>query len=109
MQQNIVLDPLGEPYARKVNEGGQIKTAFKGACRRAGISDFTPHDCRHTWASWFYAETRDLVALMNLGGWKSEKMVMRYTHLNPDHLAAAINCLPWENSGSPESESANVG
>lgn len=100
---------LGEPYARKADGGGQIKTAFKGACRRAGISDFTPHDCRHTWASWFYSETRDLCALMELGGWKSEKMVMRYTHLNPDHLAAAINCLPWENSGSPESESANVG
>ncbi len=101
--------PDGQPYARKADGGGQIKTAFKGACRRAGISDFTPHDCRHTWASWFYAETRDLVALMNLGGWKSEKMVMRYTHLNPDHLAAAIDRLPWENSGSPESESANVG
>ena len=100
--------PDGAPYGRKVNEGGQIKTAFKGACRRAGISNFSPHDCRHTWASWFYAETRDLRALMELGGWKSERMVFRYTHLNPDHLAAAINRLPWEKSGSPDSEAVNA-
>ena len=44
---------------------------------------------------------------MELGGWKSERMVFRYTHLNPDHLAAAINCLPWENSGSPNKEAVN--
>ena len=99
--------PDGAPYARRRDCGGPVKTAFKGACRRAGIADFTPHDCRHTWASWFYAATRDLGALMELGGWKSETMVLRYVHLNPDHLAAAINSLPWENSGSPGKVVAN--
>jgi hypothetical protein len=43
----------------------------------------------------------NLRGLMELGGWKSERMVMRYTHVNPDHLAQAINTLPWENSGKP--------
>lgn len=99
--------PDGAPYARRHDCGGPVKTAFKGACRRAGIENFTPHDCRHTWASWFYAATRDLGALMELGGWKSETMVLRYVHLNPDHLAAAINSLPWENSGSLDKEAAN--
>ncbi len=97
---------LGEPYARRDDGGGQIKTAFRGACRRAGITDFTPHDCRHTWASWFYAETRDIRALMDLGGWKSLAMVERYTHLNPDHLAAAIERLPWAKAVQGQSESA---
>ena len=99
--------PDGHPYLRRRDGGGQVKTAFKGACRRAGIADFTPHDCRHTWASWFYAETPDIRALMELGGWKSLAMVERYTHLNPDHLAAAIDRLPWEESGSPVKEAAN--
>lgn len=35
---------------------------------------------------------------MELGGWKSEAMVFRYVHTNTDHLADAINRLPWEKS-----------
>jgi integrase len=91
--------PDGLPYARKTDGGGQIKTAFKAACRRAGISDFTPHDCRHTWASWHYAANGDRLALMELGGWRSEKMIRRYVHMNVAHLASSIEALPWEKSG----------
>ncbi len=92
---NVFRRPDGKPYERKRDGGGQIKTGFKAACRRAGITNFTPHDCRHTWASWTYAATRDLVALMELGGWSSERMVLRYTHLNVSHRADAIAALPW--------------
>jgi integrase len=95
----VFLRPDNKPYARKMEGGGQFKTAFKGACRRAGIADFSPHDLRHTWATWFYAATRDLVGLMHLGGWKSEKMVLRYTHVNVEHLAPGIQMLPWGNRG----------
>lgn len=94
--------PNGQPYARKREGGGQIKTAFKGACRRAGISDFHPHDCRHTWATWHYQENRDLIQLMELGGWKSERMVLRYAHVNKSNLAASIEALPWGKSGEHE-------
>ncbi len=93
--------PDGKPYARKNDGGGQIKTAFKGACRRAGIFDLSPHDCRHTFATWYYAATRDLVSLMHLGGWQSEKMVLRYAHMNVEHLSKSIAALPWEKSGKP--------
>jgi len=91
--------PDGRPYAPKGDGGGQIKTAFNGACRRAGITDFSPHDCRHTWATWHYAANRDLPSLMKLGGWKSEKMVLRYAHVNVAHLAHSIAALPWGNQG----------
>ncbi|MBP1851518.1 tyrosine-type recombinase/integrase [Rhizobium halophytocola] len=91
--------PDGKPYEVKAGGGGQIKSGFKGACRRAGISDFTPHDCRHTWATWHYQVNRDLIALMRLGGWKSEKMVLRYAHLNVDNLSSSISSLPWGKSG----------
>lgn len=85
------LDPaLLVPYAPKDGEGGQIKTAFKGACKRAKITNFHPHDCRHTWATWHYAANRDLRALMELGGWKTMSMVSRYVHINSSHLAESV-------------------
>ena len=93
----------GRAYAEKESGGGQIKTAWRGACRRAGIIDFSPHDCRHTWATWHYAANRDLVALMKLGGWKSERMVLRYTHVNVSQLAPSIDAglAAWSTKSVP--------
>ena len=91
----------GQPYADRVG-GGHVKTAFNGACRRAEITGFTPHDCRHTWATWHYALHRDLIALKRLGGWKSERMVLRYAHINTADLAASIEALPGGNQGAGE-------
>ncbi|WP_275788538.1 tyrosine-type recombinase/integrase [Pararhizobium gei] len=103
----VFLTNKGRPYEVKEDGGGQIKTGFSGACRRAGILKFTPHDCRHTWATWHYAANRDLIALMKLGGWKSERMVLRYAHVNVSNFAASINSLPWGKSGDSESEVEN--
>jgi integrase len=91
--------PDGKPYSRPrsaddTSAGTRIKTAFKAACRRAGIIDFHPHDCRHTFATWHYQENRDIGGLMKLGGWKSERMVMRYAHVNVGELQHTINKLP---------------
>lgn len=99
----------GRPYERpktvnSTSAGSVIKTAFKGACRRAGIADFKPHDCRHTWATWHYAANRDLGALQRLGGWKSVRMVMRYAHVNVAELADTIDRLPGGNLGETKVE-----
>jgi integrase len=102
----VFRKPDGETYLRKEEGGGQIKTAFKAACRRAKITDFHPHDCRHTWATWHYAANRDLGALMRLGGWKSERMVLRYAHVNVGELAASIEALPWGKSGKRRTKQA---
>jgi integrase len=94
--------PDGAAYERPdadddsdTSAGSRISTAFSGACKRAGVIDFHPHDCRHTWATWHYAANRDLGALQKLGGWKSVRMVMRYTHVNVDELRHTIDALPW--------------
>ena len=87
----------GEPYEdREGRGGGQVKTAWAGMLRRAEIDNFTPHDCRHTWATWHYAANRDIIALMKLGGWKSEAMVLRYAHVNVEQLAPTIDRLWME-------------
>lgn len=63
--------------------------AFQDAVTRAGIGPLRWHDFRHTWASWAIQEGATLHQVMQLGGWKSLTMVMRYGHLAPDHLAEA--------------------
>lgn len=100
--------PDGRPYTlpRKITDtsaGTRIKTAFQGAVRRAKLTDFHPHDCRHTWATWHYAANRDLGALMRLGGWKTDRMVLRYAHVNVGELAPSIDRLPGVNVGDASS------
>lgn len=71
----------GKPYGRANNTG------WKAAQRRAGIAPLTWHDLRHTWASWHVMAGTSLRSLMELGGWRSYKSVLRYAHLSPEHLA----------------------
>jgi integrase len=77
-----------------VSAGDRIKKGFAGAVRRAELSDFHPHDCRHTWATWHYRANRDLGALQKLGGWKTLSMVMRYAHTNVAELDRTIDSIP---------------
>ena len=89
----VFLTHQMKAYAYREGGGGQIDTAFDGACRRAGITDFSPHDCRHTWATLFYRATKDIDALMTLGGWKDIKSAQRYVHLDVDHLGGAVDAF----------------
>ncbi len=96
--------PDGMPYERPkraddTSAGSRIKKAFVGACKRAGIANFSVHGCRHTWATWHYAANRDISALMRLGGWKTVSMVMRYLHANVDEHRHTIDRLPGGNLG----------
>jgi integrase len=61
--------------------------AWRNALTRVGIEDFRWHDLRHTWASWHVQAGTPLHVLQELGGWSDVRMVMRYAHLAPDHLA----------------------
>jgi integrase len=51
------------------------------------IEDFRFHDLRHTWASRHVQSGSSLPELMELGGWKSYEMVLRYAHLAPEKLS----------------------
>jgi integrase len=91
-------------------EGGHIKTAWKGAIRRAGLDpDLTPHDLRHSWASWHYAVHRDLLALKIEGGWSSVALVERYAHLLPAGAEAAIRRFLGHQAGTGPAEITATG
>jgi integrase len=69
----------------------QIKTAWYGAIRRAGLDTrLHPHCTRHSWASWHYAVHRDLLRLKTEGGWATVGQVECYAHLMPAGHDAAI-------------------
>lgn len=68
-------------------------------CELAGIPPISPHDCRHSWASWTYAMTRDTLSLMVSGGWGSLGLVQRYTHLGTDDLAEQVKLFGWQDFG----------
>jgi Phage integrase family len=83
---------LGRPYRDRGRVGGgQIKRAWAGALSRSGLDpELTPHDLRHTWATWHYALHKDLLSLREAGGWSTVTLVERYAHLAPAGHEKAI-------------------
>jgi integrase len=94
-QGRVFLTPRGKPYGGKERGyGGQIKTAWKAACRRAGIEDLHPHDLRHTCSTWLtmagvHEQVRDEII-----GHASTSMGRRYSHVPRPELIAAIDKIP---------------
>ncbi len=68
---------------------------WKKMCERAGIEDFTPHDCRHTWASWMMRDPEmSELGLISTGRWTNIRSVARYAHITPSAAARAADRLP---------------
>ena len=71
----------------------KVSMAFKRACRKAGIEDFTLHDLRHHFASYLTMSGQNQRTVQELLGHKDPKMTMRYSHLSPEHLRSAVESL----------------
>ncbi|MGZ4979613.1 MAG: tyrosine-type recombinase/integrase [Methylobacter sp.] len=82
--------------------------AWKKALVRAGIDDFRWHDLRHTWASWHVQAGTPLNVLQELGGWADYKMVLRYAHLAPEHLAQHAANVVTNLGTVPERKIVNI-
>lgn len=97
----------GKKFAEKVGRGGQVRTAFATAVTAAGgdASIITPHICRHSWATWFYSQTRDPLRLKEQGGWRSNEY-QRYVKLGTPEVGDEAMKRGWnfevvgENRGS---------
>lgn len=70
-----------------------FKGGFAGACRRACIRDFRPHDLRHTCASWLVMAGTPLYEVRDILGHASITQTERYSHLAQENLAVAIGRL----------------
>ena len=90
-------NPLGSPWkaSGKNNDGRKSdRTNFYHfwyeACGKAGIVDFKPHDCRHTFASLLMQKGANLIEIQKLLGHATLEMVKRYAHLSPSGLKGVI-------------------
>ncbi len=72
---------------------GSIKTAFRAACRRAGLGRIRFHDLRHTWATTLVLAGVDLRTVQELGGWSSLALVERYSHPTSEARRHAVQVL----------------
>lgn len=87
--------PKGAPYIVREGSGGLFNDGLARASERAGLAPVTAHTLRHTWATWFYAQTNDILRLKTLGGWSKYEMVEVYTHLAPRSLAGKVKEAGW--------------
>jgi integrase len=93
----IFRTPKGAPYVIRAAGGGQILTAFANARAAAGLgADVTPHVLRHTWATWYYAATRDFGGMLDLGGWRTTSTAERYRKIAPADLGDRLARHGWD-------------
>jgi integrase len=71
-----------------------IRGPWRRACVAAGIGKFRLHALRHTAISWMVQQGTPLATVAAVAGHKSLSMTMRYSHMAPEHLRAAVDSIP---------------
>ncbi|MEM1104412.1 MAG: site-specific integrase [Pseudomonadota bacterium] len=89
----------GKPYAVRKNTGTELRF-LESACRLLGVR-MNPHMTRHSFATWFYSQTKDLLRLKLAGGWGSLEMVEVYAHLAPPHIGEDALKYGWDFKNTP--------
>lgn len=89
--------PNGLPYKIHPNRGAQMAVAFRKVRDGAGLGpEVVPYTLRHTWATWFYAQTKDWAALLDHGGWGRSDTANRYRKIAPKDLANRLLAHGWD-------------
>jgi len=81
----VFAKPNGTPY--------HAIRGFREACRRAELTNVTPHSTRHTFATRLVENGVDLRTVQELGGWATLSLVQRYAHVSPSRKAEAVEGL----------------
>ena len=71
----------------------RIDRAWKSLKKRARITDLRLHDLRHHFASRLVQSGVDLNTVRELLGHADITMVLRYAHMSPGRLAAAVETV----------------
>jgi integrase len=82
-----------------VESRNRVIRMFHAACVRAGIptgrktGGISFHSLRHTGASRMLAAGADVKTVMEIGGWRSLRVLERYLHPSDDRKLAAVNAI----------------
>lgn len=97
------MDVAGQPYGLlfpspgrplQAVHGNSVRLAIDEACERSGVERFTPHDLRHSCASWLHAVGVSLPEAAAWLGHRDASITARtYTHLWPRQLEGAAEKL----------------
>jgi len=96
------------PWVFCNKDGGRIqnvKHGFATACGRAGLKNFRPHDLRHTCAAWLVQAGVSIREVAELLRHSDIRITMRYAHLAPEQVRAAVERLEPITSHSGHTES----
>jgi integrase len=85
--------PEAKGYVFGSRNWNSFRSAWESALVAASIEDLRFHDLRHTFASWLIQRGRTLREVQEALGHQTITMTMRYSHLAPDHLRAAVAVL----------------
>lgn len=84
----VFIGPYNKPYT-----GHRILDELAEVCRRAGLRKIGWHTLRHTFATQLTTRSVPLTSVQSLLGHSSIATTMRYTHVSPESLRAAIATL----------------
>jgi len=87
--------PEGRPYSRHY-----VSKMWRKASRAAGLRDFHFHDLRHHGATMALNAGFTAPIVMDLGGWKTERMMRRYAAVTDKTRRAAAEALSGTIGGS---------
>ena len=109
---SVLSETLGRIPSRidsqLVFEGTDPAKWFREVLEDAGIKDFRWHDLRHTFASRLAMAGVPIRHIADLMGHSEIQTTMRYAHLQPGHLADAVERLVTAEAGD-KSEGQNGG
>lgn len=86
---------LRDPLSKQVMEQPYrfFRKAFEGACRSAGLTDFSMYGLRHSAASYLIMNGVDIRTVAEIMGHRNISQTMRYTHFLDSHRVDAIQAL----------------
>jgi integrase len=100
--------PEAKGYVFGSRNWNSFRSAWEAALAAAGVEGFRFHDLRHTFASWLVQRGRTLKEVQEALGHQTITMTMRYSHLAPDHLRAAVAVLDGVLPAPQLSESTTI-
>jgi len=95
VQSNLVFaDRNGNPIQKTL-----LKNTFQKALKVSGITNFTFHDLRHTFATWLAQAGIDIYTISKLLGHTDVSTTQRYAHHCPESLRRGVDVLCGKDTG----------